>query len=156
MTAVRESALETLGVATSGRREMDALPVVDVHSARVSASPERTWEALEQLVRDRLTRPAPPPFVALWRLEPPSGFAVAEDFPPRRLALHGRHRFSRYELVFEVADATGGVTVSARTSARFPGVAGAIYRMVVIGSGGHRLAVRWMLRRVARAAESPP
>ena len=30
---------------------------------------------------------------------------------------------------------------------------GKIYRALVIGSGGHRLAVRWTLKRIARAAE---
>jgi hypothetical protein len=40
--------------------------------------------------------------------------------------------------------------VWARTWAEFPGPAGAAYRALVIGSGGHRLVVRRMLRRVAR------
>jgi hypothetical protein len=119
----------------------------------VAATPEQTWDAVAKLVRRRLTRPAPPAFVALWKLEPRSGFAIEEEEAPRHLALRGRHRFSRYELSFDVQPGPGGVTVRARTSAEFPGLAGKAYRALVIGSGGHRLAVRQMLRQIARAAE---
>jgi hypothetical protein len=132
---------------------MDRLPSVDVHSRRVAATPERTWEGVVKLVRGRLTRPAPAGFVALWGLEPTSGFAVAEQTPPRRLALRGRHRFSRYELAFEVEPRPDGVTVRAHTSAEFPGAAGRLYRAVVIGSGGHRFFVRRMIEQIAQFAE---
>lgn len=132
---------------------MEPLPSIDEHRRVVAATPERTWDAVVQLVRGRLTRPAPAAFAALWRLEPRSGFAVAEENAPRHVALRGRHRFSRYELAFDVHPGPGGVTVSARTSAAFPGVAGRVYRALVIGSGGHRLAVRRMLEQIARSAE---
>jgi hypothetical protein len=132
---------------------VEPLPYVDEHRRRVSATLERTWEAVVQLVRNRLTRPAPAAFAALWRLEPTSGFAVAEETAPRHIALRGRHRFSRYELAFDVAAGPDGVTVSARTSAEFPGVAGRAYRALVIGSGGHALVVRRMLEHIARSAE---
>ena len=132
---------------------MDRLPFVDVHSRRVTANPERTWDALVKWADSGLTRPAPTAFVALWRLEPTSGFEVAEQSAPRRLALRGRHRFSRYELAFEVEPRPDGVTVSAHTSAEFPGVAGRLYRAAVIGSGGHRFFVRRMLEQIAQVAE---
>jgi hypothetical protein len=134
---------------------MGHLPAVDVHARRVAATPERTWDALVKWAGSGLTRPAPAAFVALWRLEPTSGFAIAERDAPRRLALRGRHRFSRYELAFEVEPHPDGVTVSAHTSAEFPGVAGRIYRAAVIGSGGHRFFVRRMLEQIAQAAEHP-
>jgi hypothetical protein len=41
--------------------------------------------------------------------------------------------------------------VSAQTRAAFRGVLGRIYRAAVIGSGGHRLVTRRLLRQVARA-----
>ncbi|HSS75303.1 MAG TPA: hypothetical protein VLV54_01030 [Thermoanaerobaculia bacterium] len=69
------------------------------------------------------------------------------------LALRGRHRFSRYELAFDVAPNPDGVTLSARTSAVFPGIAGRAYRALVIGSGGHQIIVRRMLEQIARSAE---
>lgn len=132
---------------------MELLPHIDKHCRRVGATPERTWEAVLRLVRARLTRPAPAAFAALWRLEPTSGFAVAEETAPRHLALRGRHRFSRYEIAFDVDPGPHGVTLSARTSAEFPGIAGRVYRALVIGSGGHRLLVRRMLKHIARSAE---
>lgn len=129
------------------------LPRVDEHRIGVRAPPARAWEAIARLAR-RLRRSAPAAFVALWRLEPASGFEVAEEDPPRRLVLRGRHRFARYELAFAVeSGGDGGAVVSARTLAAFPGMAGALYRAAVIGSGGHRIAVRRMLARIAREAE---
>jgi hypothetical protein len=130
-----------------------ALPRIDEHSRSVRATAERTWDAVARLVRNRLTRPAPAVFVALWHLEPRSGFAVAEETAPRHLALRGRHRFSRYELSFDILPGPDGVTLSARTSAEFPGAAGRVYRALVIGTGGHELVVRRMLRRIAQSAE---
>ena len=48
----------------------------------------------------------------------------------------GRHRFSRYRLLFALAaDSRDGATrLSATTYAAFPGPHGAAYRFVVIGS----------------------
>lgn len=132
---------------------MSPLPFIDEHRRRVAASPERTWDALLRFSRKRLGRPAPKAFVALWRLEPKSGFEAAEEIAPRHLALRGRHRFSDYELAFDIDTETEGVTLRATTSAVFPGLAGRAYRALVIGSRGHRLAVQQMLASIARAAE---
>jgi hypothetical protein len=132
---------------------MDLLPPIDEHRRRVGATSERTWDAVVRLARGRLARPAPAAFAALWRLEPASGFAVAEEVAPRHLLLRGSHRFSRYELAFDIASGPDGVTLTARTSAEFPGVAGRAYRALVIGSGGHRFLVRRMLRHIALSAE---
>src|SRR5262245_30814327 len=135
---------------------MERLPYIDEHYTRVGATPERTWDAVVRIARGRLARPAPKAFAALWRLEPESGFAVAEEAAPRHLALRGRHRFSRYELAFDIDPGPDGVTLSARTSAVFPGIAGRAYRALVIGSGAHRLVVRRMLKQIARSAERAP
>jgi hypothetical protein len=43
----------------------------------------------------------------------------------------------------------------ALTFAAFPGVHGKAYRALVIGSGGHRIVVRRMLKRVAAAVHPP-
>jgi hypothetical protein len=84
------------------------------------------------------------------------GFAVAEIEPPRTLTLRGRHRFSRYEFRFTLDDAgPRRVQVHAHTSAAFPGPHGRIYRALVIGTGGHAVAVRRLLEKVARRAERP-
>jgi hypothetical protein len=95
------------------------------------------------------------PRQAPWRLEPAAGFAVTSSATPERIALTGHHRFADYELAFEVHPTPEGAEVCARTSAEFPGAAGRVYRALVIGSGGHRLAVGAMLRRIRRAAERP-
>jgi hypothetical protein len=132
---------------------VESLPFIDEHRREVRATPERTWEAVVRFVHARLTRPAPASFVRLWRLSPTSGFAIAEEIAPRRLALRGQHRFSRYELAFEIAPGSGSVVLTARTSAEFLGISGSAYRALVIGSGGHGVIVRQMLRRIAKSAE---
>ena len=132
---------------------MEALPVVDEHSRDVRADPERVWDALMRFVHGPLARPAPRAFVSLWNLQPASGFDVAEEAAPRHVVLRGHHRFSHYELAFDVAPGPDGATVSARTSAVFTGIAGTFYRALVIGTGGHRLAVHHMLRQIGRTAE---
>ncbi|MBC7973361.1 MAG: hypothetical protein H7138_00125, partial [Myxococcales bacterium] len=76
------------------------------------------------------------------------GFRVVEAESGRRLALRGRHRFSRYALTF-VLD---GDRLRAQTHAAFPGVRGWLYHTAVIKSGFHRLATRRLLRQVVRAA----
>jgi hypothetical protein len=132
---------------------MECLPFIDEHRTHVDTTPERTWDAVVKLVRSRLARPAPALLAALWRLEPASGFAVAEEAAPHHLALRGHHRFSRYELSFDVDAGPDGVMLTARTSAVFPGIAGRAYRALVIGTGGHRIIVRRMLEHIARSAE---
>jgi hypothetical protein len=50
----------------------------------------------------------------------------------------------------------GGTRVTAQTWAAFPGIRGRLYRAMVIGSGGHRVVVRRMLRNIAAQADSHP
>jgi hypothetical protein len=145
---------------------VESLPFVDDHARVVAAAPERTWQALVDVVGGF---PALPGLLtSVWGLDPPvgrgwsepapgdavPGFAVVEADPPRTLVLRGRHRFSRYELRFSLDSVAPGRTeVHARTAAAFPGLLGRGYRLAVIGSGGHVLAVRHLLARVARRAE---
>ena len=107
------------------------LPFVDEHVLRTSMAPERAWQSV-------------------LRVAPSLGFRVTECTPPRRLVLEGRHPFSRYALVFVVEPAEPqGTLLRAQTSAAFPGIAGRIYRALVVGSGAHAVVVRRMLRRMA-------
>lgn len=81
------------------------------------------------------------------------GFRVVASERPREIVLHGSHRFAIYRLGFLIERARDGETIlRARTDAAFPGAAGRIYRACVIGSRGHRVVVRRLLRRVARRA----
>ncbi|THV23546.1 hypothetical protein [Glycomyces paridis] len=130
---------------------MSAPAFVDEHRRVVAAPRGRVWEALHEyggvLARDRDG--------LLFRLlgtEPHAGFAVSAAVPGERLVLQGRHRFSRYRLVFALSDAPGGTEVAARTYADFPGPQGFVYRTLVVGSRGHAVAVRGMLRSIDRAS----
>ena len=76
------------------------------------------------------------------------GFRVVESEPQRRLTLEGKHRFSRYRLTFVLDDDR----LRAQTHAEFPGVLGRLYRAAVIGTGGHRLVTRHLLRKVIARA----
>jgi hypothetical protein len=124
---------------------MERLPYIDEHAISVRADADATWRGLLQVIcRD----PQDPSTV-------PPGFRLDEATPPVRLALNGRHPFSVYRLVFELVpalDQSGARTeLRALTWAAFPGIHGRIYRALVIGSGGHRVVVRRMLRRIAAA-----
>src|SRR5262245_33076466 len=138
---------------------MEPLPYIDEHSQRVDAPVEVVWTALLQVLRRQMGGSAriarilgcdPAEGTAEFAGRPGEtvpGFRVVEAEPGRRLVLRGRHRFSNYELMFIV----DGDRLRAQTHAAFPGVLGRLYRAAVIGSGGHRLATRRLLRQVARA-----
>lgn len=122
---------------------MEQLSYIDEHARSVDANRDRTWKALlKVLCKD----PADPSTV-------PSGFALGPVDPPHRLTLAGSHPFSRYSLTFELDDdGPRRTVVRAITRAEFPGLAGSIFRALVIGTGGHKLVVRWMLARIVAAA----
>lgn len=83
----------------------------------------------------------------------PVGFVLDEATPAKRFALKGRHPFAVYRWVFELDElAPRRTRVRSQTWAAFPGLHGKIYRALVIGSGGHRIVVRWTLKRIAAAA----
>ncbi len=134
----------------------------------IGATREQAWAALIAVLRG-FGRAVPAAVARPWGLAPARargdwsgtpqpgdsvpGFAVERSQRPSSLELCGHHRFSRYALVFELdeLDEAGerGCRLRARTYAEFPGLAGRVYRALVIGSGGHRLAVRRLLRDVA-------
>jgi hypothetical protein len=123
---------------------MERLPYIDEHAITVDAGRADTWSALLRVMcRD----PGDPATV-------PIGFVLDEARPPARFALKGPQPFAVYRWVFELADEPAGRTrVRSATWAAFPGLHGTVYRAFVIGTGGHRVAVRWTLNRIARAAE---
>ena len=86
------------------------------------------------------------------------GFHVVAAEAPSLLALVGRHRFSTYALTFRVdALDDGRSRLRAETRASFPGLGGRLYRLAVIGSRGHVVAVRRMLAAVrARSLAACP
>ncbi|MHB8240484.1 MAG: hypothetical protein ACYDHN_00710 [Solirubrobacteraceae bacterium] len=146
---------------------MERLPYIDDHSIQIGVARENVWRALAPALRADLGGAVAPALSRLLALEPArrtgdwrgeaqlgatlAGFAVAETDAPRRLELRGRHRFSSYALIFELDDTRGdSCTLRARTFAEFPGLTGRAYRALVIGSRGHRLVVKRLLRSIAR------
>lgn len=137
------------------------LPFIDEHEVPVEASPDAVWQALLKVVGrptrggERFARllgcapsHASPRFSGTVGDAVP-GFQVEAAEPGHLLELRGRHRFARYALTF-LLDNT---TLRARTNAEFPGLKGKLYRALVIGSGGHALIAKSLLRRIARRAE---
>ena len=126
---------------------------VDEHAATLDVPPDRAFQAVTDEVGDMLRPGRHALLTRVLGTVPRAGFEIAERDPPRLLSLAGRHRFSRYVLDFRVEErGDGGSVVTAVTYADFPGPHGAAYRMLVIGSRGHVLAVRRMLAGIRRAA----
>lgn len=132
---------------------MEHSSYIDEHAIRIDAPRGRVWESLQQYVDAFLRATERSPLGTLLGTRPRAGFAVAGVEPGRQLSLAGRHRFSRYELVFELDEAQGGGTqLRAQTYADFPGLRGRVYRALVIGTRGHVLATNYILRSVQRRA----
>jgi hypothetical protein len=125
---------------------MERLPYIDEHAISVLADQATTWDALLRVTCRNPDDPSTVPF----------GFVLEVAAPPDRLAMKGRHPFATYRLVFELDEmaAPRRTLVRAQTWSEFPGVAGKVYRTLVISSGAHQIAVRRWLRRIASAAES--
>lgn len=126
------------------------LPYVDEHSIRIAEPRDRVWEALTEYVESSLTRADGSALTRILGTTPRGGFEVAETAPAERLVLVGRHRFSRYRLAFELADAEGETQLRAQTYAAFPGLHGRAYRALVIGTRLHVVGTNHLLRTVAR------
>ena len=142
------------------------MPFVDEHRVVIDAPAAAVWENLVHQVSelfggglapryaravgcDDQTAGGPRPLAEGSTMP---GFHVEIFTPPSELILAGRHRFSTYVLRFRVEPiGTTQSRVCAETRAAFPGFAGGLYRFMVIGTGGHKVAVRRILSRVSRA-----
>ena len=143
------------------------LPHVDEHAVDVAAPPEAAWAALLAVLRGSFGRPAArwiagalgcdPRTTTAW--ERPDigstipGLRVVAAVPPRLLVVAGRHRFSRYGIVWRIEPQGAGTRVRAETRAAFPGPHGALYRLAVISTRGHVVVTRRLLAQVARQAQ---
>ncbi|MHB8680812.1 MAG: SRPBCC family protein [Acidimicrobiales bacterium] len=143
----------------------DVPPLIDVHRVEIDSDAAQAWAGVVDVV-GRLDGAAPRLLADVLGCTPRRasgdagaagstipGFAVEVSDPPHTLRLAGRHRFAHYVLEFEVAElGPGRVEVSATSSGSFGGPAGLVYRLLVLRSGFHVLAVEAMLRRVKRVA----
>jgi hypothetical protein len=121
--AARAPVWDTPLMAPSTRPSSAVLPFVDEHTITIPASSDQAWNALERFVAVSLCRTDHSILSRLLGTESPGGFEVAERVPADRLSLVGRHRFSRYQLTFELKAAPDHTTtLHARTYAAFPGL----------------------------------
>jgi hypothetical protein len=132
---------------------MTELPYVDEHWIRIAAPRDQVWSTLRRYVDSTLGVGAHSPLTWILGTEPRAGFAIEREVPRQQLSLAGRHRFSRYRLVFDLSDAADGETrLSARTYAEFPGHRGRVYRSLVIGTKAHVVATKQILRSIRRSS----
>ena len=147
---------------------VDDLPFVDEHVASVAASADTVWQVLLDALDRQFSRlpaslyaravgcaeVAPSGPRPLGEGSSMPGFRVVTIVPLTEIVLEGRHRFSIYRLTFRVDQRSDRESrLRAETCASFPGIAGEIYRRVVIASGGHAILVRRLLSGVRGKAE---
>ncbi len=143
------------------------LPHVDEHAVEIDAGVEDVWSALLEVMGR--TSPAgtayarlvgcaehqssgPRPLAAGSTVP---GFRVTAAVPAQQLVLEGSHRFSTYALVFRLDPLEGErCRLRAETRAAFPGRTGAVYRALVMGTGGHVVAMRRLLGGIKRRSEA--
>jgi hypothetical protein len=148
--------------------QITQLPYVDEHTTDIAADVEDVWPSLtETLDRDfgrawaatyaRLVGCAdrassgPRPLVEGSTIP---GFHVVAVVPGQEIVLEGRHHFSSYALTFRLERIDSGRSrLRAETRAAFPGLHGSVYRLLVIGTRGHVVAVRRLLALVRRRSE---
>jgi hypothetical protein len=149
------------------------LPFIDAHATDIDAPVSNVWPALVEQVGAMLSGRIAPLFARAVGCDDRDtagprplaegatvpGFRVASVIPGTELVLEGHHRYSTYALTFRVkAIGERRTRLRAETRATFPGLAAGVYRLVVVGTGGHEVAVRRLLagvrRRVESAAES--
>lgn len=146
------------------------LPLLDDHVALVDAAVEEVWAALLDGLERAFGGRIPTAYARLVGCVPGvaagrrplttgsalPGFLITAAEPLRWLELRGRHRFSTYALRVELEPVTARATsVRVESRAAFPGVAGRLYRLLVVDTGVHVAMVRHLLAGVARRAQHP-
>jgi hypothetical protein len=145
------------------------LPYLDEHTTTVEAGVDDVWLALIETLDQTFSGTLATGFARTLRCADPaasgprplaegstiSGFRVAAATPGAELVLEGRHRFSTYALSFRLEQVNAGRSLlRAESRAAFPGLAGGVYRLLVIGTRGHVVATRRLLSAMASRAES--
>jgi hypothetical protein len=148
--------------------QISQLPYLDEHAMAIAASVDDVWPVLTETLDRALSRAGmtgyarivgctdrgasgPRPLAEGSTIP---GFRVVTSVPGSELVLAGRHRFSSYALIFRLEPVGSDRSrLRAESRAAFPGWPGGIYRLLVIGTGGHVLAMRHLLSAIRRQSE---
>lgn len=143
--------------------EIPSLPYLDEHATDIAAEADEVWRGLVETLDRSFSRPG---WAAYTRLvgcgdcgvsgpRPLAegstfpGWRVVAAVPGRELALQGRHRCSSYALTFRIDRiGPGRSRLRAESRAAFPGLAGGLYRLLVMGTGGHVVGIRRLLSAI--------
>ncbi len=148
--------------------EVAQLPYVDGHATVIAAGVDDVWASLVETLDRTFSRAGAATYARavgcadraasgprpLAEGATIPGFRVVAALPGSDLVLQGRHRFSSYALIFRLTQVGSGRSrLRAETRATFPGLPGGVYRLLVIGTGAHVIAVRRFLSAIRRRSE---
>jgi len=148
--------------------QIASLPYIDEHTTVIAAGTDEVWRGLGETLDRSFSRPGAVGYARLVGAADRTasgprplaegstfpGFRVVAAIPGHELVLEGRHRFSSYALIFRLEEvARGRSRLRAESRAAFPGLAGGLYRRLVVGTGGHVVGVRRLLTAIRRRSE---
>jgi hypothetical protein len=148
--------------------QIASLPYLDEHATVIAAGADDVWRSLGETLDRSFSRPGMASYARLvgsadCTASGPRplaegstfpGFRVVAAVPGRELVLEGCHRFSSYALIFRLEHVSAGRSrLRAESRAAFPGLAGGLYRRLVIGTGGHVVGMRRLLSAIRRRSE---
>ncbi|MFF4350191.1 hypothetical protein [Streptomyces sp. NPDC001530] len=145
-----------------------SLPYLDEHATVIAAGTDDVWRGLGETLDRSFSRPRAAGYARLVGTADRTasgprplaegstfpGFRVVAAVPGRELVLEGRHRFSSYALIFRLEEVGPDRSrLRAESRAAFPGLAGGLYRRLVVGTGGHVRGMRHLLSAIRRRSE---
>ncbi|MGW2823012.1 hypothetical protein ACWC24_18775 [Streptomyces sp. NPDC001443] len=145
--------------------QISSLPYLDEHATAITAETDEVWHVLAAALDRSFSRPGWATYTRLVGCVDRSvsgprplaegstfpGWRVVAADPGRELVLQGRHRFSSYALIFRIDRlGPGRSRLRAESRAAFPGLAGGLYRGLLIGTGGHVVGMRRLLSAIRR------
>jgi hypothetical protein len=146
---------------------LEKLPPIDEHAIEIDAPAEAAWAALFPTLERAFDTRSAQRYAAKVNaretkrkgdLHHPGGtlpgFTITRAIAPVMLAMAGEHHFAKYAVVFRIDLLPGQRSrVRLETRAEFVGGKGRFYRVAVLGTRGHVLMVRRLLRQIKRGAE---